>query len=52
MSLNNVASVLYAQNEYKDALELHEDCLEKRSRILGEDHADTLMSLNNVAGVL
>jgi hypothetical protein len=30
-------------------LDLHTECLEKRSRILGADHADTFMSLNNVA---
>jgi tetratricopeptide (TPR) repeat protein len=48
---SSLAGVLYAQGEYKDALELHKDCLEKRSRVLGVDHADTLMSLNNVASV-
>jgi predicted Zn-dependent protease len=48
---SSLAGVLYALNEFKDALELHKDCLEKRSLVLGVDHADTLMSLNNVASV-
>jgi tetratricopeptide (TPR) repeat protein len=33
------------------ALPLCEECLEKRKRVLGEDHPDTLNTLNNLAGV-
>ena len=33
------------------ALPLCEECLTKRKRVLGEDHPDTLISLNNLAGL-
>ena len=33
-------------------LPLFEDCLEKRKRILGDDHPDTLDSINNLALLL
>jgi tetratricopeptide (TPR) repeat protein len=38
-----------SKGEYDRALQLFEECLEKRKRILGEDHPDTLKSLNDLA---
>lgn len=35
--------------EYEQALELDEDTLARRRRVLGDDHPDTLRSANNVA---
>jgi hypothetical protein len=32
-------------------LPLYEECLEKRKRVLGDDHPSTLSSLNNLAGL-
>jgi tetratricopeptide (TPR) repeat protein len=39
------------QGEYARALPLYEDCLAKSSRIFGEDHPESLASLNNVASL-
>ena len=39
------------QGNYGRALPLYEDCLARSRRILGEDHPDSLASLNNVASV-
>ena len=43
---------MYALGEYQAARELDEDVLARRSRVLGEDHPDTLGSVSNLAGSL
>jgi tetratricopeptide (TPR) repeat protein len=37
--------------EYDRALPLYEECLAKQKRVLGDEHPDTLTSLNNLAGL-
>ncbi len=39
------------KGEYDRALPLYEECLAKRKRVLGDDHPDTLISLNNLASL-
>jgi tetratricopeptide (TPR) repeat protein len=48
---NALVSVFRNKGEYDRALPLCEECLAKRKRVLGEDHPDTLTSLNNLAGL-
>ena len=50
--LGALGSLLQDQGEYDRALPLYEDCLEKRKRILGDDHPHTLDSINNLADLL
>jgi hypothetical protein len=50
--LGALGSLLQDQGEYDRALPLYEDCLEKRKRILGDDHPDTLYSIQNLARLL
>jgi tetratricopeptide (TPR) repeat protein len=50
--LGALGSLLQDQGEYDRALPLLEDCLEKRKRILGDDHPDTLVSISNLADLL
>jgi hypothetical protein len=50
--MNALAGVFYGKGEYERALPLLEECLEKRKRVLGQDHRDTLESLNNLAQLL
>ena len=40
------------KGEFDRALPLYQDCLVKRKRILGDEHPDTLASINNLAGLL
>ncbi|KAJ3280143.1 Kinesin light chain 3 [Borealophlyctis nickersoniae] len=47
--LNSLASLFMDQGRYEDAKPLYVDCLERRRRVLGEDHRDTLTSINNLA---
>jgi lipopolysaccharide biosynthesis regulator YciM len=46
---NALVRVFLEKGEYDRALPLCEECLAKAKRILGEDHPDTLSSLNNLA---
>jgi lipopolysaccharide biosynthesis regulator YciM len=48
---NALVSVFRNKGEYDSALPLCEECLAKMKRVLGEDHPDTLTSLNNLAGL-
>eukprot|EP00930_Biecheleria_cincta_P032841 TRINITY_DN2275_c0_g3_i1.p1 TRINITY_DN2275_c0_g3~~TRINITY_DN2275_c0_g3_i1.p1 ORF type:complete len:800 (-),score=143.67 TRINITY_DN2275_c0_g3_i1:259-2658(-) len=50
--LNQLAVTLQKANRIDDALQRHRDCLERRRRILGEDHEDTLQSTSNLAVLL
>ena len=47
--MSALGSVFKDKGEYDRALALHEECLAKRKRVLGDDHPDTLLSLNNIA---
>ena len=47
-----MASCLNALGRAGEALPLHEQALEARKRVLGEDHSDTLTSLNSLANCL
>ena len=47
--MNALANLFHSKGEYDRALPLYEECLAKRKRVLGDDHPDTLMSLNNLA---
>jgi hypothetical protein len=40
-SLSNLAVVFHNKGEYKSALSLFEECLDKCLRILGDDHPHT-----------
>ncbi|MCH8028683.1 MAG: toll/interleukin-1 receptor domain-containing protein [Candidatus Dadabacteria bacterium] len=42
----------YERGDYKSAREFEEKVLETRKRVLGEEHPDTLASMNNLAGTL
>ena len=50
--LSNVAIFLSQKGNYKDAQELKERVLAVRRRVLGEEHPDTLRSINNLAVTL
>jgi hypothetical protein len=44
--------VLQYQRKYTEAEELFRQTLKERAEILGEEHPDTLESINHLAGVL
>lgn len=48
----NLASNLFDQGDYPAAHLLEERCLAIRSRVLGDEHPDTLNSMNNLAETL
>ena len=48
-SMNNLAETYGAQGRTAEAAALHEQALQKRTRILGTDHPATLTSMNNLA---
>ena len=50
-SLNNLGNVLRAQGRLREAEPLLREALEKRRRVLGEEHPSTLRSINSL-GVL
>src|ERR1022692_1185463 len=50
--MNNMAIVLNHQRRFTEAEKLHRETLDIQRRILGPEHPDTLMSMNNVADVL
>ncbi len=49
--MSALAEIFRRKGDYNRALPLFEECLAKRKRIIGEDHPDTLNSLNNLASV-
>ena len=49
--MNALGSLFGFKGEYDCALPLYQECLEKRKRILGDDHPDTLASINNLAAL-
>jgi Tetratricopeptide repeat len=48
-SASNLANDLYQMGEVQAARDLDQDTLERRRRVLGEDHPDTLTSASNLA---
>ena len=49
ISANNLALDLHSLGEAQEARDLHQDTLDRRRRMLGEDHPHTLSSANNLA---
>jgi tetratricopeptide (TPR) repeat protein len=47
--LSQAGSYLWSRGQYRQALALEEAALTGRRRVLGDDHADTLGSMNNLA---
>ena len=52
MSLNNLASLLWAQGDLAAARPLYERALAIREKVLGPGHPHTVSTLNNLARVL
>ena len=46
------ALLFKAQGDLADTRRLHEQVLEVRRRVLGEEHPDTIRSMNNLAVIL
>ena len=49
--MHPLAILFNSKGDYDRALPMVEECLAKKKRVLGEDHPDTLMSLNGLAGL-
>src|SRR2546423_14718082 len=49
---SKLANMLSGQGKYEQAEEMHQRVLELRETVLGKEHPDTLMSMNNLANVL
>jgi hypothetical protein len=47
--MSNLADVLVGQGNYKAAGEIYQQTLELKEKVLGPEHPDTLMSMNNLA---
>ena len=48
--MTNALAILFKnKGEYNRALPLYEECLARQKRVLGDDHPDTLTSLNGLA---
>jgi tetratricopeptide (TPR) repeat protein len=50
-SLNNLASVYYAQGKYDEAIKLYHEALEIGKETIGNEHPDFAIGLNNLANV-
>ena len=50
--MHNLASTLRDQGDHAGAQQLHERVLETMRRVLGDEHPDTLISMNNLANTL
>jgi hypothetical protein len=50
--MNNLASTLGDQGQLDEAAKIFKEVLEKRKRILGEEHPSTISAMNNLAGTL
>ena len=49
--MNNLADLYWNQGRYDEAEPLYLETLETRKRVLGDDHPDTLNSMNNLANL-
>ena len=47
--MNNLASMYYLQGRYAEALPMSSRVLDARTRVLGEEHPQTLTAMHNVA---
>jgi hypothetical protein len=50
--MGNLASTLGDQGQLDEAAQIQKEVLEKRRRILGEEHPDTIMAMGNLANTL
>ena len=50
-TLNELGERLRETNQYEEAITVHERCLTGKMKVLGEDHKDTLGTVNNLGGV-
>ena len=50
--MNNLARTLRAQGDHAGARTIQEEVLAIRCRVLGAEHPDTLISMNNLASTL
>ena len=48
-SMGNLAAVLSRGGQYEEAEQMQRQALEGREKVLGEEHADTLATINNPA---
>ena len=49
---NNLGYVLKLQSSYEAALESYQQAYQVRCKLLKEDHADVVVTMNNIAEVL
>ena len=47
--MNDLADANNHQGKYRDAEVLYKQCLAKQKEVLGENHADTLRTMSNLA---
>jgi hypothetical protein len=47
-----LADMLHKQRQWEEARRLHEEVLGRQRKVLGDDHPDTLASMNNLAIVV
>lgn len=50
--LNQLAVTLQKQSKREQALTIHQECLKRRTKVLGQMHEDTLQSASNLAVLL
>jgi hypothetical protein len=50
--MNNLAKTLGDQGKPDEAASMKREVLEKRKRILGDEHPDTISAMNNLAVIL
>jgi len=50
--MSNLASTLGDQGKLDEAAAMKREVLEKRQRILGDEHPDTVSAMNNLASTL
>ncbi|GMH60046.1 hypothetical protein TL16_g02958 [Triparma laevis f. inornata] len=52
MTLKTLACMLHTNGEFGKAIKIYEKCLAGRTKVLGEDHRQTLDTLNNLGAAL
>ncbi|RMZ88350.1 hypothetical protein DV736_g4421, partial [Chaetothyriales sp. CBS 134916] len=50
--MNNLANVLKHLGKYEEARQIHQQTLDLKKKILGDEHPDTVSSMSNLANVL
>jgi non-specific serine/threonine protein kinase/serine/threonine-protein kinase len=51
-ALNNMGALLWSQEKYAQAEPYTREAMEKRRRVLGAEHQETLISISNMGGLL